>query len=75
VSNKEPRFNLPSIPFTFMLAAYGLARVQALLACLLLLMLAVWTVCQAVLFQVPVAQGYREAAAWRKPIHRQARTC
>lgn len=63
VSNKEPRFNLPSIPFTFMLAAYGLARVQALLARLLLLALAGWAVYQAMLFQVPVAEGYREAAS------------
>lgn len=63
VSNKEPRFNLPSIPFTFMLAAYGVARLQALLGRLLLLVLAGWAVYQAMLFQVPVAQGYREAAS------------
>ncbi|WP_194715183.1 ArnT family glycosyltransferase [Noviherbaspirillum soli] len=62
VSNKEARFNLPSIPFTFMLAAYGMVRVQALLGRLLLLALAGWAVYQAMLFQVPVAQGYREAA-------------
>lgn len=63
VSNKEPRFNLPSIPFLFMLAAWGLARLQALLGRLLLLALAGWLVYQAMLFQVPVAQGYREAAS------------
>lgn len=63
VSNKEPRFNLPSIPFTFMLAAYGMARLHALLARLLLLALAGWAVYQAMLFQVPVAQGFREAAS------------
>lgn len=63
VSNKEPRFNLPSIPFTFMLAAWGLARLQALLGRLLLVALAGWVVYQAMLFQVPVAQGYREAAS------------
>jgi len=63
VSNKEPRFNLPSIPFVFMLAAFGVARLHALLGRLLLLALAGWAVYQAMLFQVPVAQGYREAAS------------
>jgi hypothetical protein len=63
VSNKEPRFNLPSIPFVFMLAGCGLTRLQALLGRLLLLAIAAWLVYQAMLFQVPVAQGFREAAS------------
>lgn len=63
VSNKEPRFNLPSIPLVFMVAAYGIVRLQVWLGRLLLLALAGWLVYQAMLFQVPVAQGYREAAS------------
>lgn len=64
VSNKEPRFNLPSLPFLYMLAAMGLYRIWPIIARLLLLTLAAWLCYQAVaVSQVPVADGFREAAA------------
>jgi hypothetical protein len=63
VSNKEPRFNLPSLPFLYILAAYGLCRVSPQLARGILLALALWSVYHALIVsQVPVAQGFREAA-------------
>jgi hypothetical protein len=64
VSNKEPRFNLPSIPFLFMLAAMGIAQVSTLLAKIAMVLLAAWSIFQfGITPAVPVADGYREAAA------------
>jgi hypothetical protein len=63
VSNKEPRFNLPSLPFLFMLAAFGLYQVSAMLARVLLVLAATWLCYLSVaVAQVPVVDGFREAA-------------
>ena len=63
VSNKEPRFNLPSLPFLFMFTAFGLYQLSALLARVLLVLAAAWLCYLSVaVAQVPVADGFREAA-------------
>ncbi|MBK4734280.1 ArnT family glycosyltransferase [Noviherbaspirillum pedocola] len=63
VSNKEPRFNLPSLPFLFLFAAIGIAALLPWLARLALPLLAVWLAWQAlVVTQVPVVSGYQDAA-------------
>jgi hypothetical protein len=63
VSNKEPRFNLPSLPFLMLLAAFGLYQAGAPVARILLVALVGWSIYQAVaVTQVPVADGFREAA-------------
>jgi hypothetical protein len=63
VSNKEPRFNLPSLPFLFMLAAFGIYQLSGLLARVLLVLAAAWLCYLSVaVAQVPVADGFREAA-------------
>ena len=63
VSNKETRFNLPSLPFLYMLAALGIYQLSALLARVLLVVAAAWLCYLSVeVAQVPVADGFREAA-------------
>lgn len=64
VSNKEPRFNLPGIVFLFLLAAYGLSMVSALMARVILPALAVWLLFQLGMGPVvPVVNGFQEAVA------------
>jgi hypothetical protein len=63
VSNKEPRFNLPSLPFLFLLSAFGLYLLLPRLARLALPVLAVWLAFQALAAtQVPLVAGFKEAA-------------
>lgn len=63
VSNKEPRFNLPSLPFLYLVAALGIYQLSALLARVLLVVAAAWLCYLSVeVAQVPVADGFREAA-------------
>ncbi len=63
VSNKEPRFNLPSLPFLFMFSVLGLFMVLPRLTRALLVVLAGWLVFQAVVAEpVPVVTGFKEAA-------------
>jgi hypothetical protein len=62
ISNKEPRFNLPSIPFLFLFAAFSLSRLAPPLTRMVLLALALWLAYQAVfVVRIPVVSGYREA--------------
>ena len=62
VSNKEPRFNLPSLPFLYIVAAMGLYRIWPFMARLALMAVAAWLCYQALaVAQVPVADGFREA--------------
>lgn len=64
ISNKESRFNLPSLPFVYILAAMGFYRVWPAMARLMLTVLAGWLCYQAVaVAQVPIVDGFREAAA------------
>ena len=64
VSNKEPRFNLPSIPFLFLFAALSLSRLTQSVTRLVLPVLALWLAYQAVIFtKVPVVEGFKEAVA------------
>ncbi|APW36766.1 hypothetical protein RD110_05815 [Rhodoferax koreense] len=63
VSNKEPRFNLPSLPLLFILAAMGLFAVLPRLARVSSVLLAGWLVFQAaVAGPAPVVTGFKEAA-------------
>jgi hypothetical protein len=62
VSNKEPRFNLPTLPFLYIVAAMGLYRIWPFMARLALMAVAAWLCYQALaVAQVPVADGFREA--------------
>jgi hypothetical protein len=62
ISNKEPRFNLPSLPFLLLFAAIALGRLEPLLARIALPLLAVWLAWQALMVtQVPVVSGHKEA--------------
>jgi 4-amino-4-deoxy-L-arabinose transferase-like glycosyltransferase len=64
VSNKDPRFNLPSVLFLFVLAANGLYLLVPAAARLLLALLAGWLLFQlSTLGPVPEVNGFREAAA------------
>jgi hypothetical protein len=64
VSNKEPRFNLPSIPFLFLFAALALSRLTLPVSRVVLPLLAVWLAYQAVIVtRVPVVEGFEEAVA------------
>lgn len=62
VSNKDARFNLPSLPFFFMLAALGFNRLAPRVAKASLLVLATWLVFQVTFSTVPVVTGFKEAA-------------
>jgi hypothetical protein len=62
VSNKDPRFNLPSLPFLFMVAALGFNRLAPRVARVSLLVLATWSVFQVTFSTVPVVTGFKEAA-------------
>ncbi len=62
VSNKEPRFNLPSLPFLFMFSVMGLFWLLPRLTRPLTVLLAAWLVFQAsVAGPVPVVAGFKEA--------------
>lgn len=62
VSNKDARFNLPSLPFLFMLAALGFNRLAPRVAKVSLLVLATWLVFQVTFSTMPVVTGFKEAA-------------
>jgi uncharacterized membrane protein len=63
VSNKDPRFNLPSLPFLFLVASMGLAWLMPRAARVALPLLALWLAVQALwVTEVPVARGFKEAA-------------
>jgi hypothetical protein len=63
ISNKEPRFNLPSLPFLFLLSACGLYLLLPQLSRIALPLLAAWLVWQAIaVAQVPVVSGFKQAA-------------
>lgn len=63
VSNKEVRFNRPSLPFLYIIVALGLYQPSAVVARVLLVLAAVWLCYLSVaVAQVPVADGFREAA-------------
>lgn len=63
VSNKEPRFNLPSLPFLFLLAAFGCYRLSARWTAAGSVLLALFLVVGAVQGPpVPVVAGFKEAA-------------
>lgn len=63
VSNKEPRFNLPSLPFLFIAGSMGLHWVAPRAARLLLPLLALWLAAQSLwLTEVPVVGGFKQAA-------------
>jgi hypothetical protein len=62
VSNKEPRFNLPSVPFLFLFAAISLTRLSPRITRPVLAALALWLAYQAVFaVKVPVVSGFQEA--------------
>jgi hypothetical protein len=62
ISNKEPRFNLPSLPFLFLLAAIGLAALLPRPSRVALPLLAAWLAWQSLaVAQVPVVAGFKEA--------------
>jgi len=62
VSNKDPRFNLPSLPFLFILSVSWLYLLTPRLARVAVLTLAVWLVVQATAFStVPFVGGFKEA--------------
>ena len=64
VSNKEPRFNLPSIPFLFLFSALSLSSLLRPVSRVVLPVLAIWLVYQAVVVtRVPVVEGFEEAVA------------
>jgi hypothetical protein len=63
VSNKDPRFNLPSLPFLFIVSASGLYLFRPRLARIALPALAAWLLVQVMLLsEVEVVAGFREAA-------------
>ena len=62
VSNKDPRFNLPSLPFLAILGAWGLAAVAPRAGSLLMAALASWVMFQCLAVdQVPVVSGFDAA--------------
>jgi hypothetical protein len=62
ISNKEARFNLPSIPFLFLVAAFSVSRLAPPVTRVVLPVLALWLAYQAVfVVKVPVVAGYKEA--------------
>ena len=64
VSNKDPRFNLPSLAFIAIFAALGLYKLDRRLARLALVALAIYTIISAVILQnVPYVAGFKEAAS------------
>jgi hypothetical protein len=63
VSNKEPRFNLPSLPFLLIAATCGLHIALPRLTRLAVPALAAGLAIQALFFtQVPIVAGFKEAA-------------
>lgn len=62
ISNKEPRFNLPSVPFLFLFSVFALNVLFPFLTRFALLVLALWLAFQALaVAHVPVVGGYKEA--------------
>ncbi len=63
VSNKEPRFNLPSLPFLVLIAVWGLERCNIRLARILMTLAGGLIAYHAVLASdLPKVTGFREAA-------------
>jgi hypothetical protein len=63
ISNKEPRFNLPSLPFLMLLSGIGLALLLPRPTRVVLPLLAAWLTWQALaVAQVPYVSGFKEAA-------------
>ncbi|NMM78670.1 hypothetical protein B2J89_18585 [Acidovorax sp. SRB_24] len=74
VSNKEPRFNLPSLPFLFMLAALGSYGLSARWTARATVLLALFLVCRAVVgHPVPVVAGFKEAVLAAQAVTPQER--
>lgn len=74
VSNKEPRFNLPSLPFLFMLAALGSYRLSARWTAGVSVLLALFLVAGAVQGPpVPVVAGFKEAVLAAQAVTPQER--
>ena len=64
VSNKDPRFNLPSLPFLVLFAAFGLHQLEPRLAAAAAAIVALFCVAHAIFIsQVPTVTGFKEAAA------------
>lgn len=69
VSNKDPRFNLPSLPFLFIVAVNGLYMAMRQGSRFIILLLAGCLAFQLyTVAQVPVVSGFREAAVLAESI-------
>lgn len=69
ISNKESRFNLPSVPFLFIFSTLALNLLFPLLTRIALPILALWLAFQAfMVIQVPVVGGYKEAVEFAQNV-------
>jgi hypothetical protein len=63
ISNKEPRFDLPTVPFVLMFASIGLYQFEPRLARIAISSVALFCAIQAIVFdRVPVVAGFEAAA-------------